>query len=136
MGASDRFERDWEQEVTYGITRGSTRKPLRAEARCGWQVENECVGAPCGVMDQMAVALGQQGALMALLCQPAELQPPVLIAPSVRFWGVDSGALLPHHRASSSAAAWHDAVGAPRHVIKWCVLRKGNLACWLLLAQS
>lgn len=42
-------------------------------------------------MDQMAVALGQQGELMALLCQPAELQPSVAIPPHVSFWGVDSG---------------------------------------------
>jgi len=37
------------------------------------------------------VALGQQGELMALLCQPAEVQPSVAIPPNVRFWGVDSG---------------------------------------------
>ena len=72
--------------------------------RC-WQVENQCVGAPCGVMDQMAVTPGQQGALMALLCQPAELQPPVQIPPNVRFWGVDSGALTPHQGVRRQSAA-------------------------------
>ena len=54
-------------------------------------MENQCVGAPCGVMDQMAVALGRQNQLLALLCQPAEVQPSVAIPPGVRFWGVDSG---------------------------------------------
>ncbi len=55
------------------------------------QVENECVGAPCGIMDQMAVTLGAQSELMALLCQPAELQSPVAIPANVSFWGLDSG---------------------------------------------
>eukprot|EP01048_Picozoa_sp_COSAG05_P006351 COSAG05_NODE_408_length_10119_cov_10.267166_5_plen_101_part_00 len=32
------------------------------------------VGAPCGIMDQMASALGQKGKLLALLCRPAEVQ--------------------------------------------------------------
>ena len=41
---------------------------------CGrFQVEDHVVGAPCGVMDQMASALGQHGKLLALLCRPAEV---------------------------------------------------------------
>ena len=32
------------------------------------RVENQIVGAPCGIMDQMAVICGQAGSLMALLC--------------------------------------------------------------------
>ena len=50
------------------------------------------MGAPCGVMDQMAVTLGAESELLALLCQPAELQNPVAIPANVRFWGLDSGA--------------------------------------------
>ena len=49
------------------------------------------MGAPCGVMDQMAVTLGRQGQLLALLCQPAELQEAVPVPNNIRFWGVDSG---------------------------------------------
>lgn len=37
------------------------------------QAENLVVGAPCGVMDQMAAACGGAGQLLALLCQPAEV---------------------------------------------------------------
>ena len=37
------------------------------------QVENLVVGAPCGVMDQMAASLGRTASLMALTCQPAEV---------------------------------------------------------------
>ena len=42
-------------------------------------------------MDQMASALGRAGALLALRCQPAEVEPPVAVPPHLRFWGVDSG---------------------------------------------
>jgi len=38
------------------------------------RVENLIVGAPCGIMDQMTSACGTQDTLLALLCQPAELQ--------------------------------------------------------------
>lgn len=55
------------------------------------KVENLVVGAPCGVMDQMASALGEAGWLLALRCQPAEVEGPVHIPSHIRFWGVDSG---------------------------------------------
>ena len=34
------------------------------------QVENCVVGAPCGIMDQMAAALGHAGSLLALHIYP------------------------------------------------------------------
>lgn len=55
------------------------------------RVENLIVGAPCGVMDQMTVVCGEQDALLALLCQPAELQPAVPLPSEVEIWGIDSG---------------------------------------------
>ena len=55
------------------------------------KVENLVVGAPCGVMDQMTAACGQQDELLALLCQPAELQGSVHLPTNVRVWGLDSG---------------------------------------------
>ena len=53
--------------------------------------ENLVAGAPCGVMDQMTCVFGEPQALLALLCQPAELQTPVPIPDDVAFWGLDSG---------------------------------------------
>jgi galactokinase len=53
--------------------------------------ENLVAGAPCGVMDQMTCVFGEPGALMALLCQPAELQAPVPVPDDVALWGLDSG---------------------------------------------
>ena len=55
------------------------------------RVENLIVGAPCGVMDQMTAACGEKNRLLALLCQPAELQGFVDIPKGVTFWGIDSG---------------------------------------------
>ncbi len=36
-------------------------------------VENRVVGAPCGIMDQVTAALGREGQLLALKCQPHEV---------------------------------------------------------------
>jgi L-arabinokinase len=55
------------------------------------KVENLVVGAPCGVMDQMTAACAHAGALLALVCQPAELQPPVSLPPGLAVFGIDSG---------------------------------------------
>lgn len=55
------------------------------------KVENLVAGAPCGVMDQMTAALGSGDSLLALLCQPAELQPAVPVPAEINFWGLDSG---------------------------------------------
>jgi galactokinase len=53
--------------------------------------ENQVTGAPCGVMDQMTCVFGEQDRLLALFCQPAELQPSVAVPDDIEFWGLDSG---------------------------------------------
>jgi galactokinase len=55
------------------------------------KAENLVAGAPCGIMDQMTSACGEANVLLALLCQPAQLQPRVPVPESIRFWGIDSG---------------------------------------------
>ncbi|MEN3334608.1 MAG: galactokinase [Blastocatellia bacterium] len=55
------------------------------------KVENLIVGAPCGVMDQMTASCGEANRLLALLCQPAELQGAVQISETLAVWGIDSG---------------------------------------------
>ena len=69
----------------------SIRMESRELAILCQKVENLIVGAPCGVMDQMSSACGQAGKLLALLCQPAELQAPVAIPDGIACWGLDSG---------------------------------------------
>jgi galactokinase len=65
-------------------------EPRMRAVRCQ-QVENLIVGAPCGVMDQMASICGEAGSLMALLCQPAEFQGSVRLPEGLGVWGIDSG---------------------------------------------
>lgn len=67
-----------------------TIDPTRRAVRCQ-QVENLIVGAPCGVMDQMASICGEAGSLMALLCQPAEFQGSLPLPDGLAVWGIDSG---------------------------------------------
>lgn len=55
------------------------------------KVENAIVGAPCGVMDQMTAACGVEGELLALLCQPAEIQETVALPDDLAVWGIESG---------------------------------------------
>ena len=55
------------------------------------KVENLVVGAPCGVMDQTASVCGAAGELLALLCQPAELQGTTRLPEDLAVWGIDSG---------------------------------------------
>jgi L-arabinokinase len=63
--------------------------PRARAIRCQ-QVENLIVGAPCGVMDQMATICGEAGSLMALLCQPAEFQGSIRLPEALEVWGIDS----------------------------------------------
>ena len=55
------------------------------------KVENQIVGAPCGVMDQMTSNCGETGKLLALVCQPAEIRSQIEIPNAIEFWGIDSG---------------------------------------------
>jgi galactokinase len=64
------------------------------------KVENLVVGAPCGIMDQMTSVLGRANQLMALLCQPAQLEPFIAVPEEISFWGIDSG--IRHSVAGSS----------------------------------
>lgn len=60
-------------------------------ARLCQMVENRVVGAPCGIMDQMTSALGQENSLLVLKCQPAELLGYQTLPPGWRVVGLDSG---------------------------------------------
>lgn len=60
-------------------------------ARLCQRVENEVVGAPCGIMDQMTSACGQENRLLKLLCQPATIEGYIDVPSGYRFYGIDSG---------------------------------------------
>jgi galactokinase len=63
----------------------------RELARLAQMVENLIVGAPCGIMDQMTASCGEASRLLALRCQPAELEPSVMLPEDLAIWGIDSG---------------------------------------------
>ncbi|HEX2310963.1 MAG TPA: galactokinase family protein [Vicinamibacterales bacterium] len=69
---------------------GVDLSPREAALLCQ-RVENLVVGAPCGVMDQMASICGEAGRFMMLLCQPAEFEGTVPLPASLAVWGIDSG---------------------------------------------
>ena len=80
----------------------------RAMAILCQTVENLVVGAPCGVMDQMTAVCGEEGRLLALLCQPAEVVDSIPLPDEIGIWGLDSGV-----RHSVSGADYGDVrVGA------------------------
>jgi len=64
------------------------------------RVENEVVGAPCGIMDQMTSALGQKDRLLALKCQPHEILGYPAVPEGIRFLGMNSDV---KHTVSGSA---------------------------------
>jgi galactokinase len=53
--------------------------------------ENRIAGAPCGIMDQMTSALGRGGELLALRCQPSNVEGFVPLPVEIGVWGIDSG---------------------------------------------
>jgi galactokinase len=69
-----------------GATLQDRELPLLAQ-----KVENFVVGAPCGVMDQMASALGRGDHLLELVCQPAEVMGQLPVPHDLEFVGMDSG---------------------------------------------
>ena len=69
---------------------GITLEPRDLALLCQ-KSENRVTGAPCGVMDQMTCVFGVPDRLLALLCQPAELHPSIIVPDDVEFWGLDSG---------------------------------------------
>ncbi len=72
--------------ISLGLGLNAKQVALLAE-----KVENQVVGAPCGIMDQMTSSCGRANKLLALHCQPAEIQGFVDLPPSLGLWGIDSG---------------------------------------------
>ena len=63
-------------EVATARALGADVDPLRLARLCQ-EAENHLVGAPCGVMDQVAVSMGVPGELLPILCRPASVRPSV-----------------------------------------------------------
>jgi L-arabinokinase len=78
-------------EVATARALGADVHPLRLAALCQ-EAENHVVGAPCGIMDQVAVAAGAPDAVLPVMCRPASLRQPVPLPPGLEVVGWPSGA--------------------------------------------
>jgi galactokinase len=81
-----------------GIQFSGTELPILAQ-----RVENLIVGAPCGLMDQLASYLGEANKLLPIVCQPDQVQESISIPDDISFIGIDSGV-----RHSVSGASYTD----------------------------
>lgn len=63
-----------------------TQLPILAQ-----RVENLIVGAPCGLMDQLASYFGESKKLLPILCQPDKIEKPIALPEYISFIGIDSG---------------------------------------------
>lgn len=69
---------------------GKNRDDAMLVAAMCQQVENQVVGAPCGIMDQVSSCAGEIGTLLRMVCQPHELQPPLNLPQGIRVIGINS----------------------------------------------
>ena len=59
-------------------------------ARLAQTAENRVVGAPCGIMDQITSAIGEEGKVISILCQPGEILEWVELPENVQIIGINS----------------------------------------------
>ena len=59
-------------------------------AQLGQLAENQVVGAPCGIMDQIAVTSGRAGNLTHILCRPGSVEGTVKVPDGTAFVGINS----------------------------------------------
>ncbi len=72
--------------IYYNLVFEGTELPTLAQ-----KVENLIVGAPCGLMDQLASYFGKPNHLLPILCQPDILFEPIALPTNINFVGIDSG---------------------------------------------
>lgn len=94
-------------EVATARALGADVDPLRLAALCQ-EAENQVVGVPCGIMDQVAVAAGTAGAVLPVLCRPASVRPVVPLPAGLEVVGWPTGAEhdvsgTPYGRARAAA---------------------------------
>lgn len=70
----------------YDLSFSLTELPVLAQ-----RVENYVVGAPCGLMDQLASFFGKPDSLLPILCQPDQVRESIEIPQDIHFVGIDSG---------------------------------------------
>ncbi len=104
-----------------------------ALARLAQRAENEIVGAPCGLMDQLSSAYGVRGALLPILCRPDILGEPVRLPRGVVAVGWPSG--VKHAVTASPYATARAGAFMGRKLIELATRRKLAHATQLLPAE-
>ncbi|HEX3726817.1 MAG TPA: galactokinase family protein [Pirellulales bacterium] len=69
---------------------GSELAGIELAEACQW-AENVIAESACGIMDQIAVVLGDEGYVLPLVCQPCLPRPLVRLSAGLICWGIDSG---------------------------------------------
>jgi galactokinase len=69
---------------------GIDLKGIELAEACQW-IENVIADSACGIMDQAASVLGDEGCVLPLLCQPCLPLPLVKLPQGLRCWAIDSG---------------------------------------------
>jgi len=88
--------------------------------------ENLVVGAPCGIMDQIAVTSGKQSCLTHILCRPGEVKGEVEIPPGTGFVGINS--MVRHSVAGSPYSDTRIGAFMGKKIINDIRARKGQAA--------
>ncbi len=67
--------------------------PVQGVELASWTqwVEIALTGSACGIMDQLAVVMGDRDAFVPMLCQPCQPYPLVRLPHDLRLWGIDLG---------------------------------------------
>lgn len=72
--------------AAYGIE----LKGIELAEACQW-VENVIAESACGIMDQAASVLGDEGHILPVVCQPCQIKPLVKLPQDLQVWAIDSG---------------------------------------------
>jgi L-arabinokinase len=100
-----------------------------AEA-CQW-VENVIAESACGIMDQAASVLGDEGYMLPLRCQSCLPAPLVKLPQGLRIWGIDSGVRHavtgPEYEAARAAAFIGYAMICKRENMEMILDRSGRI---------
>lgn len=91
-------------------------------AKLAQRAENEIVGAPCGLMDQLASAYGVRGELLPILCRPDKLGDPVKLPTGGIAVGWPSG--VKHAVSDSPYATARAGAFMGKKLIEICTGRK------------
>ena len=98
-------------------------------ARLAQAAENQIVGAPCGLMDQLAVEHGRHGSLIPILCRPDQVRKPILLPAGPAIVGWPSG--VQHAVSGSPYAIARTATFMGKRIFERKLGRRFDYAAWI-----